>query len=524
MAKYPKRQKVKRYRRSFYSREMRVKKGIGIAVLVLVMLGAAWLAAPHVLDWATHTWYTVVRKRDLSASSPASASASSVAENPASSAASEPAASSEAQPEVVTPAVDGTAIVEGSWAEADITALTEDASIRAAAQQLASQGVKYAVVTLKDATGVVYYASQVPAAAASPASVTVNPARVAAIFREEGLIPVAKLAAFRDPAGARADRTMAIGYTGQAYLWLDNKASADGKPWLNPYADAAVQYIGGLIDELHTAGFEQMVLENVQFPASTSSKQDYGTTNGVSRADQLRADMAVWEQRFGNGVTLWYSYTLAEVADTSSTLGVPAAQLGVKNLVVRVPSASTMTAEERAALVQAQTEAGLVQRHIGRDQQQQRHQHEPAELEGPDVHQERLLRAGVLDGGGHVVGVGRGVDGLDDDRRTRGAEQVQRGADKRLVRLEVDAGHGQQAGINHADQRRNSQNAEDHHDGGHIGRNVAHRQRAAEGAHDHDALKAEVDDAGVLREAAAEGDQDQHGSENQGVLQQQYHY
>ena len=55
MAKYPKRQKVKRYRRSFYSREMRVKKGIGIAVLVLVMLGAAWLAAPHVLDWATHT-------------------------------------------------------------------------------------------------------------------------------------------------------------------------------------------------------------------------------------------------------------------------------------------------------------------------------------------------------------------------------------------------------------------------------------------------------------------------------------
>ena len=123
---------------------------------------------------------------------------------------------------------------QGSWAEADITALTEDASIRAAAQQLVSQGVKYAVVTLKDSTGVVYYASQVPAAAASPASVTVDPARVAAIFREEGLIPVAKLAAFRDPAGARADHAMAIGYTGQAYLWLDNKASADGKPWLNP--------------------------------------------------------------------------------------------------------------------------------------------------------------------------------------------------------------------------------------------------------------------------------------------------
>ena len=37
MAKY-KRQKVKHYHRSFYSREMRVKRGIGIVVLVLAVL------------------------------------------------------------------------------------------------------------------------------------------------------------------------------------------------------------------------------------------------------------------------------------------------------------------------------------------------------------------------------------------------------------------------------------------------------------------------------------------------------
>ena len=43
MAKY-KRQKVKRYRRSFYSRGTRIKKGIGIVVLVLAVLGAACLA------------------------------------------------------------------------------------------------------------------------------------------------------------------------------------------------------------------------------------------------------------------------------------------------------------------------------------------------------------------------------------------------------------------------------------------------------------------------------------------------
>ena len=78
MAKY-KRQKVKRYRRSFYSRGTRIKRGIGIVVLVLAVLGAAWLAAPHVLDWATHTWYTVVKNRDLEAESASRAAASSEA-------------------------------------------------------------------------------------------------------------------------------------------------------------------------------------------------------------------------------------------------------------------------------------------------------------------------------------------------------------------------------------------------------------------------------------------------------------
>lgn len=67
MAKYKRRPKVKRYRRSFYSRGMRIRKIVGIVVLVAVVLAAAWFAAPHVLDWATHTWYTVVKDRDLEA-------------------------------------------------------------------------------------------------------------------------------------------------------------------------------------------------------------------------------------------------------------------------------------------------------------------------------------------------------------------------------------------------------------------------------------------------------------------------
>ena len=88
-----KRQKVKHYNRSFYSRETRVKRGIGIVVLVAAVLAAAWFAAPHVLDWATHTWYTVVKDRDLEAES------ASRAEAAASSAAASSAAASQAASE-----------------------------------------------------------------------------------------------------------------------------------------------------------------------------------------------------------------------------------------------------------------------------------------------------------------------------------------------------------------------------------------------------------------------------------------
>lgn len=104
---------------------------------------------------------------------------------------------------------------------------------------------------------------------------------------------------------------------------------------------------------------DQVLLENVQFPSSTSTKQDYGATNGVDRAGQLTADIAAWQARFGDTVTLWYDYSLAEVTGSSSQLGAPAAQLGVKNLLVKVPSSSTLDAAAREEMTLSLTEAGV---------------------------------------------------------------------------------------------------------------------------------------------------------------------
>ena len=172
-------------------------------------------------------------------------------------------------------------------------------------------------------------------------------------------MPVAKLAAFRDPIAARADRNMAIGYTGQAYLWLDNKASAGGNPWLNPYSDEAVQFIGDLIGEVQSMGFDHVLLENVQFPSAQNGKQDFGSTGGRDRSAQLAADIAAWDARFEGSVTLWYGYSLGQVTDGASTVGGSATALGVRNLVVEVPAKQTMDDTARNELRNTLSASGV---------------------------------------------------------------------------------------------------------------------------------------------------------------------
>ena len=352
MAKYKRRPKVKRYRRSFYSRGMRIRKIVGIVVLVAVVLAAAWFAAPHVLDWATHTWYTVVKDRDLEAESASRAAASSQAA--ASAAASEAASSAASEPE--EDVFNGKAIVSGRWAELDTAALTDDGTLRATAQQLKAQGVEYAVLTLKDAAGNIYYASQAAAAAGGIVAEPLDAGHIAAILREEKLIPVAQLAAFKDPISPRTDPSMAIHYNGSA-LWLD--AQKNGNPWLNPYSTAAVEYVGDLVEEVQQLGFEQVVLTGVQFPNIITRKQEFAAAGGKSqegRAALLAADISTWQARFDGSVVLWLSYPAQQCTDASDALGAPAVSLGMHNLIV---TADTLDAAVRGQLQQSAAEAGV---------------------------------------------------------------------------------------------------------------------------------------------------------------------
>lgn len=338
--------KVKRYRRSFYSGPQRAKRIAGGAVLLAALFLAGWLIGPAVIDFGTSTWYRLKRGGEPAPSS-------QPAETPAPQATASPEPTPQATPQPMQ------AVGEGGWAFVGITGVRDAAAAAATAQQLAQQGIKYAVLPLKDSQGYVYYPSGAPAAQGSIAATTFDAAAAAAALRDAGITPVASICAFRDPIAPNANRTMAMRYQDTDYFWLDAARDAGGKPWLNPYSEEAVGYIGALIAEARGMGYEQIWLTGVQFPGVAGrDKANFGDTGGLSMGERLAQVISTWQE----GGVCWVEYPLevAAAGAESQVLGASPAELGVKNLALRADTALSEEDSDRLAeTVRAAKEGGV---------------------------------------------------------------------------------------------------------------------------------------------------------------------
>ena len=207
--------KVKHYRQRSYTRKNLLRRRIlkwalGLAALFLV----GWLVAGPVVNFGSGLWYSLKNRPATSDSSAPQAGSDPAASGSTSEATPEPE-----EPEA-TPA-DTTSIVEGSWTYVSLSALTSEDQAAATAADLASQGVSYAVIALKDAQGYVYYDSQVALAAQSKAGMLVDAAMAARVFKEAGIVPVAALSAFEDPKTPYTDRNLSVHYGSQDVIWLN---------------------------------------------------------------------------------------------------------------------------------------------------------------------------------------------------------------------------------------------------------------------------------------------------------------
>ncbi len=179
------------------------------------------------------------------------------------------------------------------------SALADTANLSAVAKQAATDGLNCVVIELKNQQGNLLYVTETEAGkkagAALPDAVTLKAVTDGfAALRKEGIAPIPLLYCFED---AMAPRTLAdakVVTTGHAdWTWYDGDPKNGGRPWLNPYADAAQAYITALAEELQTAGAGGVMLDGVYFPAQTSQADFTAGSNAtLSKGDVLKQFMS----------------------------------------------------------------------------------------------------------------------------------------------------------------------------------------------------------------------------------------
>lgn len=252
----------RRYRR----RKTAIRPIIGWVVAAAVLIPASYFGARYLGN----------RKSDVAATTPATQTTVTDA------------------PVTTTPAptVEATAL---RGVTLPYTALRDTAALKLTCKAAADAGNTCAVVELKTETGALHYASETDLGKAVGAQ-TEGALTLAALtdafaaMREAGLTPVARLFAFKDATAPKKLADAKITTTGHAdWTWYDGDPQNGGKPWLNPYSDAAQTYIVSLAEELYTAGAGALLLDGVCFPTQTAQAQlAVGNNAALSKAEVLK--------------------------------------------------------------------------------------------------------------------------------------------------------------------------------------------------------------------------------------------
>lgn len=170
-------------------------------------------------------------------------------------------------------------------------ALSDGQNLFALLENAASAGFNTVLTDAKNAVGTVLYSSDnaIGKMSGIAAESTYDAAAAADTIKSAGLIPAARLHAFKDPAAAISDRELAVTYYDTEMYWYDNSPELGGKPWMNPYSDKAREYIISLAQELCDSGFEMIMLDSVQFPTGYAlDKAGYGEkSDSIGRAQIL---------------------------------------------------------------------------------------------------------------------------------------------------------------------------------------------------------------------------------------------
>ncbi len=172
----------------------------------------------------------------------------------------EPASS---QPETTQP-VQEAFFMSGYYLDAH--ALSTQQTLRTALVSV-PMGITHVIVPLKTAGGSLHYATAI--ADASTSSTVVSATQLSVIHEtiaEQGYTPVAAINALEDSIYPKVYADAAYRIAGTQERWLDAAPEHDGKPWISPFSDLAIDYLSSLSAEAAQAGFTVILCEGLTFP------------------------------------------------------------------------------------------------------------------------------------------------------------------------------------------------------------------------------------------------------------------
>ena len=151
-----------------------------------------------------------------------------------------------------------------------------------AAAQAAAAGCNSVAVTVKDASGQVYFDSAQPAASGAIRTESTTAAALTAMTASD-TYTIARLSCLLDPIAAKADvEGMGLKNTG-GYIFYDG----NNLNWLDPSKSGTQEYLSGLVKECASMGFDEILLTDVSFP--TEGKLNKIAYPGAGMQESIRA-------------------------------------------------------------------------------------------------------------------------------------------------------------------------------------------------------------------------------------------
>lgn len=235
------------------------------------------------------------------------------------------------------------------YGELDQSSLYNENAIKAGLDALKAKGADNAVVTLKDAQGLVWFDTQTEIGQAAKSKTLVDVKRLVEICEEKDMALTVQMYVFCDRIAPTANRDTAVKYKGTDMNWLDTSKELGGKPWANPASSVMQEYIYALVNELGNMGVEDFIFSGVQLPTGYSLEmRDFGVSDSQLQA-QLQGFIKTLSSKVGaKGGDAYFAFDVKAIsgADVAKYIITPQ-RYGAANIVAQG------TAEEFAAHGQA---------------------------------------------------------------------------------------------------------------------------------------------------------------------------